>query len=372
MISGNPIPVQSGLGAAQDDPAPSGSGSWLGRTIKVLKGVTCFVSGVAAVAALATGFYVAAAVFGAVFAVSGLSLLFGKSHNDVEPSGASPQSPSEDPDDSAAVELCSTDQSEPVSQVELCSTDQSEPASQVATDMAHTPADPLTSPVYRGSSAPLQAVNPPTVNVSTNNGMGLLPIAELLRCDSELEDLIRNVGFVLNAMRMNSLAGLGESVYRQPIAALRANEPFDDKLFLLLAKNLNVEKSVIDGHQQMDKAVKIELLEKQVEQQEDGLKAQLQHAETHMVNLENLEKGLKCYSPVRRICSIPDPVPENEVVQMNRHVDALETLLADIRKCSPPARFIDSDGFLQRRLSEADAAIEKCRNILNGTDRKFY
>ncbi|MGI2030146.1 hypothetical protein [Endozoicomonas acroporae] len=356
MISGAPITPQNSLGAAQDDPTSTGFGNWLGRTIKVLKGVTCFVSGVAAVAALATGFYVVAAVCGAIFAVSGLSLLFGKSHNDVEPSGASPQSPSDDPDDSGAVELCSTDQSEPVSQV--------------ATHKTYTPADPLTSPVYGGSSAPLQAVNPPTVNVSTNNGMGLLPIDELLRCDSVLNDVIRNVRFVLEAMRMNSLTGLSESVYRQPIGALRASERFNENLFLLLAKNLEVEKSVIDGHQQMDKAVKIELLEKLVEQQEEGLQAQLQHANTHMVNLENLEKDLERYSPVLRITSIPDPVPENEVAQMNRHLDALDTLLADIRKCSPPACFIDSDGFLQRRLSEADAVVKKCRNILNGTDRK--
>ncbi|WBA84167.1 hypothetical protein [Endozoicomonas sp. GU-1] len=371
MISGAPITPQNSLGAAQNDPATTGSGSWLGRTIKVLKGVTCFVSGVAAVAALATGFYVVAAVCGAIFAVSGLSLLFGKSHNKVEPSGASPQSPSDDPDDSGAVELCSTDQSEPVSQVELCSTGQSEPVSQVATHNTHIPADPLTNPVYRGSSVPLQPVNPPTVNVSTNNGEGLMSTTELLRCDSELHDVVRNVRFVLEAMRMNSLTGLSGSDYGQRIVDLRANEPFDEKLFLLLAKNLKVEKSVIDSHQQTDKAVKIELLEKLVEQQEEGLQAQLQHANNHMVNLENLEKDLERYSLVRRINSIPDPVPENEVAQMNRHLDALDTLLADIRKCSPPGCFIDSDGFLQRRLSELEAVISKCRNILNGTDRKY-
>ncbi|MBO9481832.1 hypothetical protein [Salinisphaera sp. G21_0] len=117
MISEAPITPPNSLGAAQDDPASTGSGRWLGRAIKVLKAVPCFVSGVAAVAALSTGFYVVAAVCGAIFAVSGLSLLFGNSHNNVDPSGASLQSLSDDPDDTGAVELCSTDQSEPLSQL---------------------------------------------------------------------------------------------------------------------------------------------------------------------------------------------------------------------------------------------------------------
>ncbi|MGI2030145.1 hypothetical protein ACTL6P_01800 [Endozoicomonas acroporae] len=357
MISGNPIPVQNGLGTAQDDPASSGSGSWLGRAINVLKAVTCFVSGVAAVAALSTGFYVVAAVCGAIFAVSGLSLLFGNSHNNVDLSGASLQSPSDDPEDTGAVELCSTDQSEPVSQL--------------ATHKSHTPSDYTTSSVYRGAPTPVKTMNPPTVNVSTNNGRGLLPKAELVRCNNVLDDGIRNVHVALDAMRLYSLSANSPSFYRKHIGTLRSSEPFDEDLFLLLAKRLKVDKTVINGHQQLDKAVKIDLLEKLVEQQKDVPQVQLQHVKTQMVNLENLKEDLQRHSPLLEISSIPDPVPESKVSHMKRHVDALDTVLANIRKRSL-ADLIDADDSLQERLSEADAAIEKCRNILNGTDRKYY
>ncbi|MBO9481836.1 hypothetical protein [Salinisphaera sp. G21_0] len=357
MISGNPIPAQNGLGTAQDDPASTGSGIWLGRAIKALKGVTCFVSGVAAIAALAAGFYVAAALCGAVFAVSGLSLLFGNSHNNIEPSGASPQSPSDDPDDTGAVELCSTDQSEPVSHL--------------ATHNTHTPADYTTSTVYRGAPTPVKTMSPPTVNVSTNNGRGLLPKAELLRCHSSLDDGIRNVYVALDAMRLYSLSADSPSFYRKHIGTLRSSEPFDEDLFLLLAKRLKVDQSVIDGHQQLDKAVKIDLLEKLVEQHKDVPQVQLGHVKTQMVNLENLKEDLQRHSPLLNISSIPDPVPESNVSHMKRHVDALDTVLANIRKRSL-ADLIDADDSLHERLSEADAAIKKCRNILNGTDRKYY
>ena len=370
MISGNPIPAQNGLGTAQDDPASTGSGNWLGRAINVLKAVTCFVSGVAAVAALSTGSYVVAAVCGAIFAVSGLSLLFGNSHNKVGPSGASPQSPSDDPDDTGAVELCSTDQSEPVSHL----------ASHLATHNTHTPADYTTSTVYRGAPTPVKTMSPPTpvktmspptVNVSTNNGRGLLPKAELVRCHSSLDDGVRNVHVALDAMRLYSLSADSPSLYRKHIGTLRSSEPFDENLFLLMAKRLKADESVIDGHQQLDKAVKIDLLEKLVEQLKDVPKVQLGHVKTQMVNLENLKEDLQRHSPLLNISSIPDPVPESNVSHMKRHVDALDSVLANIRKRSL-ADLIDADDSLHERLSEADAAIKKCRNILNGTDRKYY
>ncbi|WBA84168.1 hypothetical protein [Endozoicomonas sp. GU-1] len=357
MISGNPIPAQNVLGTAQDDPASTGSGSWLGRAINVLKAVTCFVSGVAAVVALSTGFCITAAVCGAIFAVSGLSLLFGNSHNNMEPSGESLQSLSDDPDDTGAVELCSTDQSEPVSQV--------------VTRNTYTPSHYTTSTVYRGAPTPVKTMSPPTVNDSTNSGRGLLPKAELVRCNNLLDDGIRNVHVALDAMRLYSLSADSPSLYRKHIGTLRSSEPFDENLFLLMAKRLKADESVIDGHQQLDKAVKIDLLEKLVEQLKDVPKVQLGHVKTQMVNLENLKEDLQRHSPLLNISSIPDPVPESNVSHMKRHVDALDSVLANIRKRSL-ADLIDADDSLHERLSEADAAIKKCRNILNGTDRKYY
>ncbi|WP_066017554.1 GIN domain-containing protein [Endozoicomonas atrinae] len=79
MIEGNPIHAQHDLSPSQDHSAASDSGSWLGRTVKVLKVVTCIVSGVAAVALCASGFYALSAVLGLVSAVSGLAILFGSS-----------------------------------------------------------------------------------------------------------------------------------------------------------------------------------------------------------------------------------------------------------------------------------------------------
>ncbi|USE36730.1 hypothetical protein [Endozoicomonas sp. SCSIO W0465] len=84
MISGNPIPAQNGVGAAQEDSISLsvGPGKWLGRVIQVLKGVTCFLSGVAFVSALAAGFPFAAALYGSIFVLTVFSLLSGESNND--------------------------------------------------------------------------------------------------------------------------------------------------------------------------------------------------------------------------------------------------------------------------------------------------
>ncbi|WP_419832635.1 head GIN domain-containing protein [Endozoicomonas atrinae] len=79
MIADNPIHAQHDLGTSQDHSAASDSRSWLGRTIRILKVVTCLVSGVAAVAAWASGLYALSALLGLVSAVSGLAILFGSS-----------------------------------------------------------------------------------------------------------------------------------------------------------------------------------------------------------------------------------------------------------------------------------------------------
>ncbi|MGO0305333.1 hypothetical protein ACTL6P_01805 [Endozoicomonas acroporae] len=336
MISGAPITPQNSLGAAQDDPTSTGFGNWLGRTIKVLKGVTCFVSGVAAVAALATGFYVVAAVCGAIFAVSGLSLLFGKSHNDVEPSGASPQSPSDDPDDSGAVELCSTDQSEPVSQV--------------ATHKTYTPADYTTSPVYRGAPTP---VRPGLVDLET--------------CKSELHHGQGEVGIVLNHIFLNCLTDHRDLTHPwKQLDILKTKEPFDDKLFLELAQLLRVDQLIINDHQRIDKSEKIALLEREYKQLKEVPKVQQDHTLKLIADLNNIKDNLKSFVLPGRSFRVPDPVSDIDRATMTEHVDAFDSLLSRIDK-SAIAELIRADEELKRRMSDAAEAVQKCRNIFAQT-----
>ncbi|WBA81216.1 hypothetical protein [Endozoicomonas sp. GU-1] len=336
MISGAPITPQNSLGAAQNDPASTGSGSWLGRAIKVLKAVTCFVSGVAAVAALSTGFYVVAAVCGAIFAVSGLSLLFGNSHNKVDPSGASLQSLSDDPDDTGAVELCSTDQSEPVSQL--------------ATHKTHSPADYTTSSVYRGAPTPVRP-----------------GLDDLETCKLELHRGQGEVGTVLNHIFIHCLTNAPDLFNpRKQLDILINKEPFDDKLFLELAQLLRVDQLIINGHQRIDKSEKIALLEREYQQLKEVPKVQQDHTLKLMADLDNIKQNLKSFVLPDRSIRVPDPVSDIERAIMKEHLDAFDSLLSRINQ-SIIAELIRADEELQRSMSKAAKAVQKCRNIFAQT-----
>ncbi|WP_257284014.1 hypothetical protein [Endozoicomonas sp. SESOKO1] len=350
MIAGNPIPAQNGLGVAQKDPAFSGSRAWLGRTVRVLEVATCLMSVGITCAALANGFHDVAAVSGAAVVVSGLSLLSCKCHNHEELSEASLQSAPVNPDDSCTVELYSTDQSKSVAPV--------------ATHKIHISPDYTTIPVYRGASAPVAAMSPAAVNVSTNNAVGLMSMLDLYRCARALDEGITMLDLALDTMRLYSSPSSSQSFFRKQISNLETKEPFDEKKFLFLVNLLEVGQSAINDHRQLDKAAKIQWLEELAHQRKDMplVQRQLQHAKTQIANLKNIEEDFRRSSPLLRFSSIPDPIPDNEVAQIKDHVDALEALLVNIRSCQL-CFLIDAHDSLQEWLSEADNEIKKCRKI---------
>ena len=347
MIADNTIHAQHGLGASQDYSQTSGAGSWLGRTIQVLKVVTCLVSGAAAVAAWASGLYALSAVFGLVSVVSGFAMLFGSSKHTVESSGASLQSQSGDSDEIEAFDPKSTDQSGLVT----------------PTYIYNTPSS------VNQSAAPFTEMRPSTVYANPDYG-SRLPPAELLRCQHSLEDGHREVFAALDAMRLYSSPDCCLSVYKKHINILRTKEPFDDKTFLDLARYLAADQSVIDGHRHLNKSEKIQLLEGLYRQLENIPALQLRYANAQLVNLENIKRSFELYTEGARLCSLSDPVPDNEMVQMKQHVDALDTLLSSVRRGSL-GLLVDTHDSLQDRLSKAAEAIKRCRSILNRTDRKW-
>ncbi|KEI69856.1 hypothetical protein GV64_03055 [Endozoicomonas elysicola] len=83
MIANGSIHSQYVSGATQEPPTSSDSSNWLGRSLRVLAGVTCLVSGAIAAVSAASGFYSLAVVFGLVSAVSVLVMLFCGSKNAV-------------------------------------------------------------------------------------------------------------------------------------------------------------------------------------------------------------------------------------------------------------------------------------------------
>ena len=343
MIADNPIHTQNGLGAAQDDPASSGSGSWLGRTIKVLKGVACLVSGVAAFAALASGSYALAAVLGVVFAVSGLSMLFGSSNNAEELSGDSSQSPPDNRDDPDAVHLYRAATSDFVT-----------PASIRDTSTHHSPGHHRPDPVTKMRSA--------IVDASPDNGLRLPP-HKLVGCQLSLNSGLRAVSGALQQMLMHSSMPRCSSILiRRNLDTLKTKEPFDEQIFLETAELLRVDQSTINDHQRIDKSEKIALLEREYKQLKEVPEVQRKQALSLMADFKTIEQNLESYSQGARLSFLPDPVPENEITTMKDHVDALDALLSRIGK-SALNQLIQADDELQDKMSEAAEAVQKCKNI---------
>ena len=343
MISDNPVHGQNGLVARQDDSAPSGSGSWLGRAIQVLKGVTCVVSGVAAVVALASSAYALATVLGLISVVTGLSLLFGSSNNAGESSGQSSQSSPDDYDDDD-VDLDDMDYTEFVKPV----------SPRTVSYHVSEPADPRPAPVTKMSSS--------TVSASPDNDMRL-PVHKLLGCQMSLENGHRAVFGALQQMFMHCSMPRCSSILERNLDTLRTKEPFDEYIFVETAELLHADQSVIDGHQGLDKSTKIQLLEDLYKQQTKVPKVQLQHAKTQLDNLATIKQDFESYAPIARMNLLPDPVPEHEITLMKKHVAALETLLSNTNKFLD--LLIEADDSLQAKMSEADAAVQKCKNILD-------
>lgn len=349
MIADNPIHAHHGLGTAQDHSAASGSGSWLGRAVRALKVVTCLVSGVAAVAAWASGLYALSAVFGLVSVVSGLAMLFGSSKHAVESSGASLQSQS-----GASLQSQSGDSDE-IEAFDPESTDQSKLVTPAYT--YNTP-----SSVYQ-SAAPVTEMRPATVYASPDYGSRLSP-DELLRCQFSLRNGHMDVSVALDAMRLYSRPDCCLSSYVKAINNLRTSEPFDNQTFLELAEWLDADQSVIDGHRNLNKSEKIQFLEDLYREREGIPALLLRHANSQLTSFENIKRSFDDYARVSRKCRFSNPVPDNEMVQMKQHVDAFDSLLSTVRG-GPLGLLIDDHDNLKDRLSKADEAIKTCRNILN-------
>ena len=348
MISGNPIPAQYGLGAAQDGSASPGSGIWLGRAIKVLKGVTCFVSGVAAIATLAAGFYVVAAVCGAVFAVSGLSLLFDNINQAEDASESDSQSPTDDCDKEEVLGHLGTYPLTGKSTYEDISAHYRERM------FSRSPSAPVnTTRSERGNESSGNRFRPGLVHLET--------------CKTELRRGQGEVGIVLNQILLNCTTGYRDLTHpRKQLDILKTKEPFDDKLFLELAQLLRVDQPIIDGHQRIDKSEKIALLEREYKQLKEVPEVQQNHALKLMADFQNIKQNLKTYVLPDRSIRVPDPVSDIEIATMKKHVDAFDSLLSRI-DISAIAELIQADEELQRRMSKAAEAVQKCKNIFAQT-----
>lgn len=348
MISGNPIPTQPGLGATQDDPISSGAGCWNGRTVKVLAAVTCLVSGVIAVATLATGFYVVGAVFGAICVVSGLTLLFGNSKNAVDTSEFDSQSLSDDYDEEAVYpgRTLSERYQDIFSHYQL----------------------------YRNPSAPVTTMRSERVNespnVSPDNGLRPGPV-HLQMCKQELRRGQIAANGLLGQILINITAKGSPDLTdpRNKLDILKTKEPFDDDMFLELAKLLGADQPVIVGHQRIDKSKKIELLERLIRQPKELLEVQQKQALSLMAESQTIKQNLEIYAPKDRLSRLPDPVSDIEIATMKEHVDAFDTLLSRIGRSSLN-QMIHADHDMQDSMSRAVKAVQECKNILNRTNRK--
>ncbi|MBO9481831.1 hypothetical protein [Salinisphaera sp. G21_0] len=147
---------------------------------------------------------------------------------------------------------------------------------------------------------------------------------------------------------------------------LKTKEPFDDKLFLELAQLLRVDQLIINDHQRIDKSEKIALLEREYKQLKEVSEVQQNHTLKLMADLDNIKDNLKSFVLPDRSIRVPDPVSDIERAIMKEHLDAFDSLLSRINK-SVIAELIRADEELQRSMSKAAKAVQKCRNIFAQT-----
>lgn len=215
-------------------------------------------------------------------------------------------------------------------------------------------------------SAAVTKTRPATVEASPDNGMRL-PMHKLVECQLSLNKGFSVVSNALQTMLLRSSMPRCPPSLRKGLDILKTKEPFDDKLFLELARLLRADSSVITGHQEVDKSVKIDVLEGLYHQLKSVPPVQQKQALSLRSHLETIKQNFERYAPEDRLCCLPDPVPEHEAAQMKGYMDALDTLLYDINK-SAPGLLVKDDVSLQEKLSRAAEAVQTCKYILNRTN----
>ena len=215
-------------------------------------------------------------------------------------------------------------------------------------------------------SASVTEMRSVTVEASPDNGMRL-PMHKLVECQLSLKKGFSVVSDALQKMLLRSSMPRCSSILSRNLNTLKTKEPFDEQIFLVTAKLLRADPSVIAGHQQLDKSVKIELLEDLYRQLKDVPAVQRKQAFSQRAHLETIKQNFERYAPEDRLCCLPDPVPEHEAAQMKGYMDALDTLLSDIDE-SALGLLVEDDVSLQEKLSNAAEAVQTCKYILNRTN----
>ncbi|MGI2030144.1 hypothetical protein [Endozoicomonas acroporae] len=187
---------------------------------------------------------------------------------------------------------------------------------------------------------------------------------KLVECQLSLKEGFSAVSNALQTMLLRSSMPRCPPSLRKGLDILKTKEPFDDKLFLELARLLRAAPSVIAGHQEVDKSVKIDVLEGLYHQLKSVPPVQLKKAHSLRAHLETIKQNFERYAPEDRLCYLPDPVPEHEAAQMKGYMDALDTLLSDIDK-SALGLLVKDHVSLQKQLSDAAEAVQTCKYILN-------
>ncbi|MBO9484756.1 hypothetical protein [Salinisphaera sp. G21_0] len=150
-------------------------------------------------------------------------------------------------------------------------------------------------------SAPVTKTRSATVQASPDSGMRL-PVHKLVECQLSLQKGFSVVSNALQIMLLRSSMPHCPPSLGKQLDFLETKEPFDDELFLELAGLLRADPSVITGHQQLDKSVKIDVLKGLYRQLKDVPKVQLEKALSQQAHLESIKQNFERDAPEDRFC----------------------------------------------------------------------